>query len=269
MNQTKTDSTFRIRTKLTGGMLRLSLALALAGTLAACEDVPPPAPRARPPVSEAPPAPPPPAMPPPPVAPPPAPVATPDVKPEATAKTEEDPKREGTLTATRKLLDEGEIDKALALAQLAVREMPKRSAAWNALGRAQLRGGKRKDAIESFSKAVELNPKNAFAQNNLGLALIYDKQYDKAVDALEEAVDLDAATSYMWNNLGMAYEQLDRLEDARDAYGKAAAMESGRARDSLTRLKGVESVVTAKAETEPKAVPGGPEGTTDTKTVTQ
>jgi predicted negative regulator of RcsB-dependent stress response len=265
MNKTKTDSKSSIRTKLTGGALRLSLAVALAGTLAACEDVPSPAPRTRPPVSEAQTAPPPPL----PVAPPPAPVAAPEVKPEAAVKIEEDTKRVDTLTAARKLLDEGEIDKAFALAQLAVREMPKRSAAWNALGRAELRGGKRKDAIESFTKAVELNPKNAFAQNNLGLALIYDKQYDKAVDALEEAVELDPVTSYMWNNLGMAYEQLDRLEDARDAYGKAAAMESGRARESLTRLKGVESVVTAKAETEPKPVPGAVEGTTDAKTITQ
>ena len=196
-----------------------------------------------------------------------SPVATPEVKPEpivvkAEVKADDD-KPIDTLTAARKMLDAGEVEKALALAKVAVRETPKRSAAWNVLGRVELRGGKRKDAIESFGKAVELNPKNAYAQNNLGLALIYDKQYDKAVDALEEAVDLAPLTSYMWNNLGMAYEQLDRLEDARDAYGKAATMESERARDSLTRLKGVESVIrTAKAEPATKVVPGVGDGTT-------
>ena len=60
----------------------------------------------------------------------------------------------------------------------------------------------------------------------------------------------------MWNNLGMAYEHLDRLQEARDAYSQAIEMESGRARDSLARLKGVESVVrTAKVEPDKLVVP--------------
>jgi len=37
---------------------------------------------------------------------------------------------------------------------------------------------------------------------------------------------------------GTAYEQLDRLDDARDAYSKAADMKSDRGRESLARLKG-------------------------------
>ncbi len=53
----------------------------------------------------------------------------------------------------------------------------------------------------------------------------------------------------MWNNLGMAYEQLDRLDDARDAYDKAVAMNSDRAGASLSRLEGVKSVIrTAKVD---------------------
>jgi hypothetical protein len=75
----------------------------------------------------------------------------------------------------------------------------------------------------------------------------------------------------------MAYEQLDRLDEARDAYGKAASMENDRARESLTRLKGVESVIlTAKAEPESKVVPGPTDATQvdatkdkETPTVTQ
>ena len=117
---------------------------------------------------------------------------------------------------------------------------------------------------------MELNPHNSYAHNNLGLALIYDKQYEEAVETLEEAVELEPVTAYMWNNLGMAYEQLDRLEDARDAYAKAAEMESERARDSLARLKGVESVIrTAKVEPDVKAQPGaGPDKTDKTETTT-
>jgi Flp pilus assembly protein TadD len=153
------------------------------------------------------------------------------------------------LAGARKLLAGGNGERALRMAKVAVLRAPKRSIAWNVLGRAQLVLGKRNDAIASFEKAVELNPRSSYARNNLGLALIYDKRYEEAVDSLEQAVELEPVEAYMWNNLGMAYEQLDRLDDARDAYDKAVAMESDRASASLTRLKGVKSVIqTAKAD---------------------
>jgi Flp pilus assembly protein TadD len=153
------------------------------------------------------------------------------------------------LAGARKLLAAGNGDGALRMAKIAVLRTPKRSAAWNVLGRVQLVLGKRKDAIASFEKAVDLNSRSSYARNNLGLALIYDKRYEEAVDSLEQAVELEPVEGYMWNNLGMAYEQLDRLDDARDAYDKAVAMNSERASASLTRLEGVKSVIrTAKVD---------------------
>ena len=144
-------------------------------------------------------------------------------------------------------MNAGELNRALRLARLATKKGPSRSAAFNTLGRVQLKRGERKDAIASFEKAVELNPSSSFAQNNLGLALIYDGKYDEAVDALEEATQLEPVEPYMWNNLGMAYEHLDRLEEARDAYEQAVAAASDEtggaiAKDNLTRLAGVKSV---------------------------
>jgi len=157
------------------------------------------------------------------------------------------------VAAARKLLDDGNNGKALKQAKLAVARTPKRSGAWNTLGRVQLQMGRRKEALESFEKAIELNPDNSYAHNNAGLALIYDKQYDEAVEELQQAVELEPVEGYMWNNLGMAYEQLDRLDDAREAYEKAADMDSEKAKESLARLEGVKSVVrTAKVDTETK-----------------
>jgi predicted negative regulator of RcsB-dependent stress response len=150
----------------------------------------------------------------------------------------DDIKTADILSAARQAIEEGKLDKALALAKVGVDKMPKRSAAWNTLGRVQLQMGKRKSAIESFENAVELNPTNSYARNNLGLAL-------------EQAVELEPVEGYMWNNLGMALEQLDRLEEARLAYNKAVEMKSSRAGESLARLKGVESVIrTARVDIE-------------------
>jgi len=241
--------------------------VATATTFAACEDVPRPqptkpstivSPEPRKPMAE--PAP----------VPTPTPVTIPETvkKPEPIVET--DKALKGLDGARRVLADGGDLDKALELAKDAVANSPKRSAAWNTLGRVQLQMGKRKEAIGSFQKAVELNPRNSYAQNNLGLALIYDKRYGDAVEALEEAVELEPVEGYMWNNLGMAYEQLDRLEEARDAYGKAVEMENDRAKGSLARLKGVKSVIrTAKVETDTKLTPDTKSETTEPTTTNQ
>jgi tetratricopeptide (TPR) repeat protein len=181
-------------------------------------------------------------------------VATETAKqPVAVENDDDGPHPPDALVTARKLLDDKQYDKALKLASIAVKRMPKRSGAWNTMGRVQLQMGKRKDAIESFEKAVDLNPKNSYARNNLGLALIYDKRFEEAADTLEQAVELEPVEAYMWNNLGMAYEQLDRLDDARVAYGNAVEMESDLAKESLARLEGVKSVIrTAKVDTENK-----------------
>ena len=232
--------------------------VAAAASLAACNDIAPNGPKQKPVVTTTEP---PKAIEktPPTEAPPSTPLTPPTVatettkQPMAVENDDDGPHPPDTLVAARKLLDDKQYDKALKLANIAIKRMPKRSGAWNTLGRVQLQMGKRKDAIESFEKAVDLNPKNSYARNNLGLALIYDKRFEEAADTLEQAVELEPVEAYMWNNLGMAYEQLDRLDDARQAYSNAVEMESGLARESLARLEGVKSVMrTAKVDTQTK-----------------
>jgi Tfp pilus assembly protein PilF len=237
-------------------MTRLSMVLTFAAGLAACNDLTPTPPKVSTPIAAEPPRPSE-LPPPPPVATTPTPIPTTadQPKPQPTvAKGDDDDDEQRiepseALAGARKLLADGKGEGALKLAKVAVLRTPKRSGAWNVMGRAQLLLGKRTDAISSFEKAVELNPESSYARNNLGLALIYDKRFEEAVDSLEQAVELEPVEAYMWNNLGMAYEQLDRLDDARDAYDKAVAMDSDRAETSLSRLKGVKSVIrTAKAD---------------------
>jgi tetratricopeptide (TPR) repeat protein len=232
------------------------MALTLAAGLAACDDLPAPPHKVATPIAAEPPRPSELPAPPPVTTTPPTSAIGDKPKPQepTVAKSDdgsddEDIEPSEALTGARKMLAAGNGESALRFAKVAVLRTPKRSSAWNVLGRAQLVLGKRKDAITSFEKAVELNPQSSYARNNLGLALIYDKRYEEAVDSLEQAVELEPVEAYMWNNLGMAYEQLDRLDDARDAYDKAVAMDSDRASASLTRLKGVKSVIrTAKVD---------------------
>jgi Flp pilus assembly protein TadD len=233
---------------------KILTAVAMTASIAACNDLSSTPRKTAPTPTVATTEPPKPIEAPAPVETPPPTVAAETAKPPVTVENDDDgPHPPDTLTTARKLLDDKQYDKALKLAGIAVKKMPKRSGAWNTLGRVQLQMGKRKEAIESFEKAVELNPKNSYAHNNLGLALIYDKHFQEAADALEQAVELEPVEAYMWNNLGMAYEQLDRLDDAREAYGNAVEMNSDLAKESLARLEGVKSVMrTAKVDTDSK-----------------
>ena len=197
-------------------------------------------------------------------------------KSEPAAGNDDDENVDELLVKSRDAMSSGELNRALKLARLATKKAPHRSAAFNTLGRVQLKRGERKDAIASFEKAVELNPSSSYAENNLGLAMIYDGRYEDAVDALEEATELEPVEPYMWNNLGMAYEHLDRLDDARDAYKQAvaaAADESGGsiAKGNLTRLAGVKTIKpmqtakidTVKSDVTPQAIPEDEVGHTD------
>jgi Flp pilus assembly protein TadD len=189
-------------------------------------------------------------------APMPTPIAVKPVAPPAVAatdKADDGDEPDDIVAQARAALGKGELDRALKLARLATKRSPQRSAAWNTLGRVQLKRGQRQEAIASFQEAVECNPSSSYAQNNLGLALIYDGQYDEAVGALEEATQLAPVEGYMWNNLGMAYEHLDRLEEARDAYQTAMQLAVPRAHENFARLQGVKSVRTAKADFAPTA----------------
>jgi Flp pilus assembly protein TadD len=156
----------------------------------------------------------------------------------------------------RAALDDSDLDRAFSLAKQAVLEAPARSAAWNTLGRVQLRRGEPDAALSSFEQAVDKNPSSAWARNNHGLALLYAERYDEAVEELQEATDLSPECGLMWNNLGMAYEHVDRVEEARSAYQHAMNLDHKGAAQNFVRLEGVRSLShTAQADTNSEDLP--------------
>jgi tetratricopeptide (TPR) repeat protein len=172
-----------------------------------------------------------------------------ETAPPAAIAEEAEPSPNELVKQARDALTAGELDRALRLAKLAVVDAPGRSAAWNTLGRVQLRRGERDAALDSFAQAVETNPSSAWARNNHGLALLYAERFDEAIDELEQATDLSPSVGLMWNNLGMAYEHGNRLDEARSAYRRAISLDHRGATENFVRLEGVRSLgKTAKAD---------------------
>jgi tetratricopeptide (TPR) repeat protein len=168
-----------------------------------------------------------------------APIAASEPSAPVTIAEETDPSPNQLVKDARDALAVGELDRALKLARLAVVEAPGKSAAWNTLGRVQLRRGERDAALDSFEQAVETNPASSWARNNHGLALLYAERYDESIDELEQATDLSPSVGLMWNNLGMAYEHADRLEEARSAYRRAISLDHRGATENFVRIEGV------------------------------
>ena len=225
-------------------------AAALSTLVAACEDAEPPKKIAV--VSTpAPAAPKPEARVEPPTPPPAVEVATKAATPTRDAGNSDTAKSDGSvdqlLADARAAIDKGELDRALGLARRATKKAPTRSAAFNTLGRVQLKRGERKRRDRQLRKGgraqpvVELRREQPRADPPVRRQVRGGRRRARGGDAAEPVAP------YMWNNLGMAYEHLDRLDEARDAYKQAvaaAADDAGGAvaKGNLTRLAGVQSV---------------------------
>ena len=99
---------------------------------------------------------------------------------------------------------------------------PRHAGALNNLGIVQRETGRAAEALESFARAAAAEPANAAVQGNLGLALQGAGRNAEALEAFQRAGTPEALA----NAAGLALE-LERLEQARSLYRRAAAAKPG------------------------------------------
>lgn len=136
---------------------------------------------------------------------------------------ERDPANENYRLRYGLLLTDTRAPKAAVIRlQEAVKEFPRSSRLWFALGVAHFTDRKLQDAAEAFGRAVEFDPKFAPALAYLGITLAEQGQFTEAVPFYERAVAAD-----------------DRLAVARylvaEAMLKQASPDTARAEDHLAR----------------------------------
>jgi len=131
------------------------------------------------------------------------------------------------LERGRTLLNEGNINDAIAVLSTAATTDPKLHEAFNLLGVAYEAKGMRDRAFESFEKALKADDDNGEYLNNLGYLYFKNGDNDKAAKYLKRAVKVAPQSQRYWNNLGLIQAQRAKFDDAYDCFVRAVGEYQG------------------------------------------
>src|ERR1043166_6935744 len=98
----------------------------------------------------------------------------------------------------------GELAKAIADYDEAIKHDPQQAAAYNNRGIAYASAAEYDKAIADYDKAIELNPTYASALNNRGLAYFNAGQQQRAIADYDAAIKIEPDAGHL-NNRGYAY----------------------------------------------------------------
>lgn len=121
--------------------------------------------------------------------------------------------------------DQGDFDRANAIAKALLQRNPGDVHAFQILGYAAFRQGRNADAMNAFLNANELAPGQPAILYWIGLLYKERGLHHESAKAFSEAVRINPKYGEAWCCLGEALYLLDRTEDATNAFEKALTVE--------------------------------------------
>jgi Flp pilus assembly protein TadD len=134
---------------------------------------------------------------------------------------ESDGSARACLERGRAMLEEGNLNGAIAQLSRATSLEPKLAQAHNLLAVAYDRKGLHDRAKDSYDRAVDVNDSDPQALNNLGYSLYIGGNYRAAVDKLKRAARLAPGDARILNNLALAQTRLGKYDDAYKNFARA------------------------------------------------
>jgi tetratricopeptide (TPR) repeat protein len=113
------------------------------------------------------------------------------------------------------LANAGQLERAIAAFQEALRLDPASLETRANIGRAQLQLGRFDDAVASYREVIRRNPDDAMAHDMLGVAYGFNGNMEAALEEFQKAIRLDPGLASAYNNAGLAY--MKRSDTARAA----------------------------------------------------
>ncbi|HWS86126.1 MAG TPA: tetratricopeptide repeat protein [Pyrinomonadaceae bacterium] len=133
------------------------------------------------------------------------------------------------LERGRALLEEGNLNEAIAELSRAASLDPRLTQAHSLLAVAYDRKGLRDRAEDSYRRSMDVDDRDPQALNNLGYSLYLNGNYRAAVDRLKKAARLAPNDSRILNNLALAQVRLGKYDDAYRNFARAEGDFQGRA----------------------------------------
>lgn len=123
----------------------------------------------------------------------------------------------------------GDMAKALAQFQIALRINPEYPDAYTNMGLLYYKMNQVDKALEYFHKALQLKPASPETHNNIGLAYASLGKLDQAVASFQESLRLKSGQPGVYNNLGDTYEKMGLLDKAIEQYRTALRLQADNA----------------------------------------
>jgi Flp pilus assembly protein TadD len=127
-------------------------------------------------------------------------------------------------TRIQALKDAGNWNVLVLIASAWTRKEPGNAAAWNELSIGYVNMRQLDDAHAAATKAVQLAPKDALLWRNLGQLNLELNDPVEALRAYEEATRWNDGDAYSFVQAGILNARLDRLPEAKLAFGRALAL---------------------------------------------
>lgn len=131
-----------------------------------------------------------------------------------------------TLQLVRGYLRQRDFDKALAMAESAVRQQPERANLWIVQGEIYHQLKRYDDAVASFSKAIELNPNDLLGYGALVELQENTNDLVAAIDIYRRLTELSPDAAGLHYQLGINLARIKDEQGARSALIKALELDS-------------------------------------------
>lgn len=118
----------------------------------------------------------------------------------------------------------GEIEEARHSLVEALKLAPKYADLHYQMGLLQRAMGETAEAVESLQKALAINPNYVMARMQEAATLFARKDWQASCDAYLKVLDTGLESSDIYLQLGQAYTEIDRLDEAEEAFARAAEL---------------------------------------------
>src|SRR5262245_15608511 len=125
-------------------------------------------------------------------------------------------------------LDDGQPERALASARIALHDAPEDPVLHFLAGVALLNLGQPEDAAEALTRAVELDPEDAEFRSHLAQALFVTCPVARAGEGAARALELDAGLADAQSVAGLVDERAGRYDEADRRFAEAASIDPER-----------------------------------------